>query len=174
MINYTILEFESLTSTNDFLKENHTYFPNFTWIRADVQTKGRGQYDRFWHSNQGENLLFSVLLKHVHVSHSDAMKRWMIDTLIDLMQSYGVSPHFKEPNDLYINDQKICGILIETMSMDHMLDVVIIGVGLNVNQTDFNGLPATSLSCLLKKNFDLHEMFVKMVDYMASTYSKYL
>lgn len=174
MIAYTLLEFEELTSTNDFLKENHTYFPHFTWIRADVQTQGRGQYDRTWQSNKGENLLFSVLLKQVNASQSDAMKRWIMDTLIDVLQSLGISPHFKEPNDLYVNDQKICGILIESMSMEHMLDVVIIGVGLNVKQMDFHGINATSIQHALGKHLNLHDLFKTIVEAMANAYPRYL
>ncbi len=174
MVAYTLLEFEELTSTNDFLKENHTYFPHFTFIRADVQTQGRGQYDRTWQSNKGENLLFSVLLKQVNASQSDALKRWIMDTLIDVLQSIGISPHFKEPNDLYVDDKNICGILIESMSMEHIFDVVIIGVGLNVNQMDFHGMNATSIQKQLHKSLGLHELFKQIVEAMASAYPRYL
>jgi biotin-[acetyl-CoA-carboxylase] ligase BirA-like protein len=174
MIPYTLLEFEELTSTNDFLKENQTYFPHFTWIRTDVQTQGRGQYDRTWQSNKGENLLFSVLLKQVHANDFDAMKRWIMDTMIDVLQSYGVSPHFKEPNDLYVNDQKICGILIESISMEHVFDVVVIGIGLNVNQMSFHGLNATSIKQQTGQRAHLHDLFILIVEAMAKAYPRYL
>jgi len=174
MISYTLLEFDELQSTSDFLKENHSYFPHMTIIRSDYQTKGRGQFDRIWSSNKGENLLFSILLKNVKINQSGQLKRWIMEGLITFFQSYGISPEFKEPNDLYVQENKIAGILIESLSLEDTFDVVVIGIGLNINQTVFDGLKACSLKTLTKRTYDLHHLFKDVIETLLKTYQHYL
>ncbi len=88
MISYTLLEFEELDSTSNFLKENQTYFPNMTIIKTNHQTQGRGQFDRQWESKAGENLLFSILLKDIDVSKTYDIKRWITSVLLLYFQKH--------------------------------------------------------------------------------------
>lgn len=174
MASYTLLEFDQLDSTSDFLKENHAYFPHMTLIRAGYQLKGRGQFDRSWQSNPNENILFSILLKHVHTDQSFAIKRWIMLSLIAFFQSMGVQPEFKEPNDLYVGDEKIAGILIESLSLEHVFDVMVIGIGLNINQRDFGDLKATSLSTLTEISYAIPETFRQLLNLLVKSYRDYV
>lgn len=174
MQSYTLLEFDKLDSTNDFLKDNHSYFPHMTIIRADYQQKGRGQFDRIWQSNPKENILFSIMLKNVKTNQSHHIKHWIMLSVIRFFQTYGVTPEFKEPNDLYVGDAKIAGILIESLSTDEIFDVVIIGVGININQTQFNSFKATSLKELTDKRYVISHEFQKLVLLLVSSYDEYL
>ncbi len=174
MASYTLLEFDQLDSTSDFLKENHAYFPHMTFIRAGYQIKGRGQFDRSWQSNPNENLLFSILIKHVHTDQSFAIKRWIMLSLIAFIQIFGVQPEFKEPNDLYVGDLKIAGILIESLSFEHMFDVMVIGIGININQHMFGELKATSLSLLTDQIYSLPDVFRQLLNQLVKTYRDYV
>ncbi len=145
-----------------------------TIIRANYQTKGRGQFERTWSSNKNENLLFSILLKNVKINQSGKLKQWIMEGLITFFQSQGILPEFKEPNDLYVGENKLAGILIESLSLEDTFDVVVIGIGLNINQTVFDGLKACSLATLTKHRYDLHHLFKDVIETLLKTYQHYL
>jgi biotin-[acetyl-CoA-carboxylase] ligase BirA-like protein len=172
MISYTSLEFEELISTSDFLRENQTYFPHMTFVKANHQTEGRGQYDRKWESEANQNLLFSILLKHINVSNMLEIKRWVISNMMNYLRSQKVDCTFKEPNDIYVNDKKICGILIETQATSNIFDYLIIGIGLNVNQVEFTQSNATSLGLILNRRFDTKDVFNKIIHMLLEGYEK--
>lgn len=169
-MNYTVLEFDVLPSTSDFLKEHHPYFPHLTFIRAGYQEKGRGQFDRTWESQANENLLFSLLLKSIDIKYVDKLKKWVLFELIHFFKSHGITPYFKEPNDLYVDDHKLCGILIESLSRDDMFDVVVIGIGINVNQTLFHTPNAISMRQLTHQIYDLPTLFITLVKSLSESY----
>jgi BirA family transcriptional regulator, biotin operon repressor / biotin---[acetyl-CoA-carboxylase] ligase len=173
MISYTLLEFDSLSSTSDFLKENQAYFPHMTFIRANHQTQGRGQFDRMWQSEANQNILCSILLKEINISKASLIKLWVMESVIGFLQRLGINAMFKEPNDIYVGDDKLCGILIETKSTENEFDFVVIGIGLNVNQMIFERANATSLKKILHQEFDLNELFSSFLDYMVQTYERY-
>src|SRR5690554_3726101 len=108
MINYTILSFDEVTSTSDILKEHFSSFSDFTIIKSNHQTKGRGQFDRSWTSNKDENLLFSILLKDLSINHIEYLKNWIVKSLFELFHAHQMTVSFKEPNDIYVDDKKIC------------------------------------------------------------------
>ena len=172
MMNYTVLEFEELDSTNDFLKENHSYFPHMTWTRSHYQTHGRGQFDRVWESKPKENLLFSILIKDLKMNQVPTLKDIVLKSLQDFFSQYHIYPQFKEPNDLYVNDHKICGILIETRNQESEIDYAIIGIGINVNQTRFSYVLATSMKNLKHQDFDLDQVFKSYIKIFIDTYKK--
>ncbi|MFH0767089.1 MAG: biotin--[acetyl-CoA-carboxylase] ligase [Bacillota bacterium] len=172
MISYTLLEFEELNSTSNFLKENQTYFPNMTIIKANHQTGGRGQFDRKWESEPDQNLLFSILLKHVHVTKAFEIKRWIVSGMMNYLQKKNIAVTFKEPNDIYVEDQKLCGILIETQSSSNIFDYVIIGIGLNVNQKIFDQSKATSLSIILNQTCNIKHIFSEILNILIEGYEQ--
>ena len=171
---HTIIEFSNLDSTNDFLKENHSYFPHMTFIKTDYQTKGRGQFDRLWQSDAGKNLLFSILLKSIHVDQLQKIKQWVVDNIRHVLLSFKLSAIFKEPNDLYIEGKKICGILIEGNLTESNYDYLIIGIGINVNQTAFDGFSAISMKYLLSHDISVKVLFNQIVLRLLKTYHAYV
>ena len=173
MMSYTLLEFDSLSSTSDFLKENQSYFPHMTFIRANHQTQGRGQFDRMWQSEANQNILCSILLKEINISKASLIKLWIMESVIGFLQNLGVNAMFKEPNDIYVGDDKLCGILIETKSTENEFDYVVIGIGLNVNQVLFERANATSLKKILNQDFEISELFKVFLNYMVKAYERY-
>ena len=124
-------------------------------IMADVQTAGKGQRDSIWDAKPGENLLFSVVLRHVNMSVNEQFVLNQLTALAikDLLGKFGISSSVKWPNDVFVGEEKIAGILIESSISGSLIKDVIIGIGLNVNQTEFSGMRATSMFHQLKETF---------------------
>lgn len=127
-----ILTYEFLDSTNDFLKRKYKDFRNGTVIFALNQTNGRGRFDRIWESNQ--DLTFSILFKMKDYNHH------LIAPLAVCMavDGLGYTAKIKWPNDIFINDKKVSGILIECVYEDNKKSCEIIGIGLNLTKKDVN------------------------------------
>jgi biotin-[acetyl-CoA-carboxylase] ligase BirA-like protein len=161
-----ILTFDTIDSTNNYLKIHADSLPHFSIVRARFQHAGRGQLMRQWQSNPNENILVSFLLKTFH--HYPNVKA-IESTFITLCQSffkhYGVMVDHKLPNDLMVSGKKISGMLIETKQQADRLQHVILGIGLNINQTSFVNLPtATSLAILTKKTYPIDKLFEHFVE----------
>lgn len=169
-MHYTLLSFDQVTSTSDLLKEHYSSFSHLTFIKTDFQSKGRGQFDRMWVSNPKDNLLFSVLLKDLDIEQLDDIKQWMVKHLMSLLSDYKIHVTFKEPNDLYVGQDKICGILMESRTTGKNLDYIIIGVGLNVNQREFLNLNATSMSIIKDQVFDVDYLMQILIDKLIKNY----
>lgn len=144
-----IIRLESVDSTNNYianlLKERK--LEEGTVILADEQFAGRGQRDAQWVVNPGENLTFSFYLGNVNLSVQCQFYLTCIVSLslVRLLEKYELNPKIKWPNDIYIGQQKIAGVLIENQLSSSVINSSIIGIGLNVNQLKFEGLNATSL-----------------------------
>jgi len=173
MTSYTLLEFDELSSTSDFLKENYAYFPHMTWIRAGYQSQGRGQFDRTWTSDKAHNILCSILLKDIPIDKVNHIKSWIIDSIELFLNTLGIESRFKEPNDLYVLEHKICGVLIESKSKENVLESVVIGIGLNVNQVQFDDFQATSIKRILNNDQDVNQLFQYFMTFMMETYKGY-
>ena len=169
---YHYLHFDEIDSTNTYLKNSYKLLNNFTFVSADYQSSGKGRNDRIWFSNPGDNLMFSLLIKEPSLVKKFASLSIIGAALIaELLESYGLNNvSIKWPNDVLIDDKKVCGILLE----GQILKYLVIGVGLNVNQKEFpNGLrrPATSLSLALNKDFDINEIKEKLFDHIVEELS---
>jgi len=166
----TILRFAEITSTNDFLKENHEDLPDFTVVTCESQTKGRGQFERRWISDPGKNLLVSVLLKQEH--NNEELIKITASSILLTLQAVNVSAYIKPPNDIMVNNHKIAGILIERLFEGNIHLATIIGVGLNINQTDFQGLEATSVLMEVNKMHDVDQIFELWLEMFGTEYEK--
>lgn len=169
---YHYLHFDEIDSTNTYLKNSYKLLNNFTFVSTDYQSNGKGRNDRIWFSNPGDNLMFSLLIKEPSLVKKFAFLSIIGAALIaELLESYGLNNvSIKWPNDVLIDDKKVCGILLE----GQILEYLVIGVGLNVNQKEFpNGLrrPATSLSLALNKDFDINEIKEKLFDHIVEELS---
>ena len=163
MSGFHVVKFKQIDSTNNYLKNSYKLLNNFTFVVAEFQSKGKGRNDRVWSSEEGQNLMFSFLIKD-----QDLLKKFSALSIISavevvkLLEEYqikGVS--IKWPNDVLIGDKKVCGILLE----GQILEYLVVGIGLNVNQKVFpDGLrrPATSLSLEANKDFNIDELEQKL------------
>lgn len=150
---------DEVGSTSDWLKSNATTLPVGTVVFAESQTAGRGRRDNRWIAPRGKDLMFSLLLQP-----AAPLEKWPhITTLAALAICKAIEaelplqPRIKWPNDIYLNDRKISGLLAETVSTPKGL-LLVLGIGLNVNTLDFPPyLPATSLLKQLSSSI-LHEI----------------
>ena len=148
-----IIELDVVDSTNNYIRENMDKLDNYSLVTAKHQTKGRGRITRSWYDDRN-SLTSSILIKNVkgdpkHLSLItsyavfSALKEMNIDTLI------------KWPNDIYLGDKKLCGILIETIITDKI--DAIIGFGINTNTKAFpESLNATSI--FLEKGIEVDNL----------------
>lgn len=158
-------------STNKELRRRLDQSGDLTIIAAEQQSAGRGQGDHTWHSAPGQNLTFSILLRHRCLKGSDALAVTSIMALgiRDYLQNKGIEPWIKWPNDIWVGDKKICGILVENTIHDGLIDFSIVGVGLDINQTDWpSELPnPVSLKGLTGMDYDTHIELQLLSEFLA-------
>jgi BirA family transcriptional regulator, biotin operon repressor / biotin---[acetyl-CoA-carboxylase] ligase len=136
MIGKKIKKFDSLDSTNDYLKSNIDNFLDGDVILAYSQTSGRGRFNNTWNSPKG-SLYFSYVIKG-KIKRTELFQYLMLSSLavVSTLSKYGLSAKIKYPNDILVNKRKIAGILIESIGYED-IDSIIIGVGINLNQERF-------------------------------------
>ncbi|UMY64875.1 MULTISPECIES: biotin--[acetyl-CoA-carboxylase] ligase [unclassified Flavobacterium] len=147
-----LIKLDATPSTNDYLRElsGRESLPDYTVVTADYQSAGRGQMGAKWESGKGQNLMFSVLVRNA-VMEAEALFR--LNAAIALavalvLERLGVpDTAIKWPNDILSGNRKLAGILIENTFGSQGITSVI-GIGVNVNQTQFDGLPYASSMCL--------------------------
>lgn len=155
-MDYLDLHFSEIDSTNNYLKNSYKLLNDFTFVSADYQNQGKGREDRIWLSEKGANLLFSFLIKNkTLMDNAPILSIVTACEIAKMLEDNGVkNVSIKWPNDVLVNDKKICGVLLQGQIPDYL----IIGVGLNINQKKFdNNLrrPATSMANELKKDINI-------------------
>lgn len=167
------LYFDCISSTNDIVRD---YDRPWTVAIAEEQSLGRGQRGNSWESQKGANLTFSLLIKpsFLHIEKQFYISMITSLAVTDALASIGLSAKIKWPNDIYIEDRKICGILIENdISGRGSISRSIIGVGLNVNQTEFLSDAPNPTSCALETGREhqrkglLNSFYNSMVEYFS-------
>lgn len=145
-------------------------------VYTDHQEKGRGQRGNVWVDEPGKNILMSVLLKPGFLSPTNQYFLNLIAGLsvIDMIRVFAPEKKcfLKWPNDIYIEEKKLGGILIESNLKGNKLEYSVLGIGLNVNQSGFNLLHATSLSLEAGIQFDRLELMESFIHYMEKWYLK--
>ena len=153
------IHFETIDSTNTYLKENYEDLDNFTFVSADFQSAGRGRNNRNWKSEKGENLLFSLLIKDKALI--DKFSSLSVISAFSIIKALNLEHlSIKWPNDIYYKDSKLCGILLEAVTRNE-IECLIVGIGLNVNQRDFVGeykRTPTSLYQITKQINDIEQL----------------
>ncbi|MDW5287723.1 biotin--[acetyl-CoA-carboxylase] ligase [Formosa sp. PL04] len=159
-----IIKLDAIDSTNTYLKQLSTceLLQDFTVVVAKQQTMGRGQMGTVWESEASKNLMFSVFKD---VSYVPVEKQFYISmaTAIAIYKALKKlmvpKVQIKWPNDILSDKKKICGVLIENIVKQGGLRDSILGIGVNVNQTDFSGLPrASSIVNRVGRLYDLDEV----------------
>ena len=169
---YSLIQWHKvLDSTNNEAKRAFGALDNMSVIAAVLQTAGRGRGSHSWVSAEGENLTFSLVMKFREgmLPASEAVRITHLATVsvCDLLLEEGVEPRIKWPNDIWVGEEKICGILIENVLDGQYIEASIIGIGLNINEEGWpDYLPnPVSLKDLTGKEYDIHaelEAFYKI------------
>src|SRR6056297_1551959 len=136
-----IVHIESCGSTNAEVFRYHAKMQNKTpfVLYCDTQSKGRGMGKNTWDSQSKKNLTCSIVqypaflspYRHFYFSMTVAL------SIHDTLKNMGLNSRIKWPNDLLVNNQKICGILIESEMQNDNIRMMVAGIGININQTDF-------------------------------------
>ena len=141
IIGSKLIFIENLTSTNTYslsLLRNETPSEG-TIVYTNYQTGGRGQTGNVWESEDGKNLLFSIILYPFSIKPPD---QFIISKVIslgicDFLKEFTSKVTIKWPNDIYVGNDKIAGILIENLLMNGKIESCVAGIGININQEIF-------------------------------------
>ena len=169
-----LIKLDAIDSTNDFLKQlsGEQALENFTVVTAENQTNGKGQMGAKWDSETGKNLIFSVLVKNVLNKITeifDLNVAVALSVLTTLEKNNIPNLSIKWPNDILSDNKKVAGILIENTIKNKGEITSIIGVGLNVNQLNFDNLPkASSLAVIMKKELDKEVILKQLIASLKS------
>ncbi len=134
------IKLKSIDSTNAYVKREYKHLGHYSVVYALKQNKGKGRNTHIWDSEPNKNLLCSILLKDkILISNGPMLSIYTAVAVIKTLEKLKLKNiSIKWPNDIYIKDKKICGILLESKSINNRIEAVIIGIGLNLNQTKFN------------------------------------
>lgn len=140
-INPSYIKLSSTNSTNSYLAKIASDSKHGTVVSTIEQTAGRGQRGNSWEAEPGKNLTFSILLRPETI---DARQQFAISEIVSIAITTTLQKHIpakrvviKWPNDIYVEDMKICGILIENSLMGNKISYSIAGIGININQKRF-------------------------------------
>ena len=178
-VGQNLIKLQEVDSTNNFLKmmvSNSEPLPEGTVIMAERQFAGRGQLNNVWHSEPGMNLTFSLYLKPSFLAIADQFLLNMVISIAlydSLIKWTGPGLKIKWPNDIYFNDKKMVGILIENSIAGNKYKSAIIGIGVNVNQRKFGDQlisRVTSIFQILQQDVNLMELLAQICDNIESRY----
>ncbi|MFA9191288.1 biotin--[acetyl-CoA-carboxylase] ligase [Flavobacterium sp. FZUC8N2.13] len=165
-----LIKLDAIDSTNDFLKglSNTQELENYTVVTAENQTKGKGQMGAVWDSEKSKNLIMSVFVKDLLVGVDEIYQLNVATALavIQVLKTFDIQNlSIKWPNDIMSANFKLAGILIENNFKSDRTITTIIGIGLNVNQTNFDNLPkASSMAVVANSNFDKDQLVFLIVE----------
>ncbi|MGM9786587.1 MAG: biotin--[acetyl-CoA-carboxylase] ligase [Candidatus Cryptobacteroides sp.] len=180
---HSILWLDNVDSTNTEARRRISDIDNLSVLSARFQTAGRGQRGNSWTSSPGENLTFSIVLKFggQHSHQMQAYDQFAISqmaalSVLDFLASYDIEARIKWPNDIYIGDRKVCGMLIENSLNGEWMSWSIIGIGINVNQTDFPDslVNPTSMALQTGRKFDVVNLLPEFMDIFEGYRHRYL
>lgn len=160
--------FQELDSTNTYAKEmSRVDTLHGTLILADSQTNGRGQNSRAWEANPQENLTFSLVFEPSNQHRLTILTLSCALAIADVCGDQ-VNSRFnlKWPNDVLFNGKKLSGLLTEAIFNGNVVERVIVGIGINVNQSSFGDSlidSATSLHQITKKQYSRERLLARIL-----------
>lgn len=168
---------ESIDSTNSETLRQVGHIDNLSVLAAYCQTAGRGQRGNSWKSAPGDNLTFSLFVRFgsdgvpvLPASRQFVLNEVITLALTDFLLEEGIRADIKWPNDIYVRNKKLSGILIESALEGENMAWSVIGVGLNLNQTDFPAelLNPVSLCRLSGKKYALEDTLERIMELVPS------
>jgi len=171
------IKFDTIESTNDFLKSyaKTKKLPDFFYVYTDKQSKGRGQQSNTWQSDCCKNILISIFLQpKLSVSQQQQLNQIVALSIIKVLEKFNILKlNIKLPNDIMSDGKKIAGILIENVIRHQTWKQSIIGIGLNVNQTEFVNLPqATSMKLISGKDYNQEDIIALLIQELKENYQQ--
>lgn len=162
-----------IPSTNTYLMQRcaHEDLPAGYTVCTFRQTAGRGQRGNGWESEPEKNISFTTILPSQGLSPEGLWRQSMLAALAvaKALQSYDLPATIKWPNDIYVGDEKICGILIENVLQGNQVKCSLAGIGVNINQRVFvsNAPNPTSMALLTGKEYDKQEVLERILQQLG-------
>jgi len=154
----TIIRIDTVDSTNTYLKSHYRELPHFSVVSAKHQTFGRGRLSRIW-QDDGTMALFSILLKSdLDLKRMDLMSLIACVSVHRVLIQYLPSLQIKWPNDLVVNDLKLCGILTESIIENQTIACLVIGIGINVQTEQFPDDLKTTATSLYRETHNKRDI----------------
>ena len=180
IIGREVIVLEKTESTNDVIREMAAGdWPEGLCVFAEHQTAGRGQRGNRWESAAGKGLWFSILLRpRIDVRDSTRLTIWVADTIArTLEEQFNLPASVQLPNDIYVRDRKIAGVLVEMQAQPGAPHVAVVGIGLNVNHapSDFPDEVrehATSIAMVRRSRLDRHLLALSLLKNLDRTYAE--
>jgi BirA family biotin operon repressor/biotin-[acetyl-CoA-carboxylase] ligase len=175
-----ILFLPEVDSTNEYLNNliRREKCEEGAIVVAAYQTNGKGQIGNAWESETGKNLTFSLLLypTELEISEQFSISKAVSLGIVDVLQKYTSDISIKWPNDIYWNDKKLGGILIENALTGKTITHCVVGIGLNVNQELFtsNAPNPISLKQITQKEYNLKELLQDLRSAIFARYTQFL
>ncbi len=148
--------FDEITSTNDYAKQlANNNLEEGTIVVANCQTEGRGRLDRHWVSDKNEGIFLSLILRpNIELFNLIQITLLAGICVCNTIKFFtGIDTKIKWPNDIIINNKKVCGILTEVSAQIENVSYSILGIGINVNNKNFEGyLKDKATSIFLETN----------------------
>ena len=138
---------------------------------AEMQTSGIGTKGRRWHTGENKNIAMTIISHpKCKISELEGITIKIAENIQQIIEEmYGYELRIKIPNDLMLNGKKICGILTEVHTQGEKIEYLLISIGFNVNETEFDELSdiATSLKKEYQKEFDREKIIINIINKIA-------
>lgn len=155
-IGKNVLHFETIDSTNDYAKKIGNELRDGSVIISEEQTKGKGRLGRVWESKAGEGIWMSIILKPNIIPNKAPFITLIAGaSIVKALNILGVDAKIKWPNDITINNKKLSGILTELSAEIERVNYIVVGIGMNVKDTDFEEELKDKATSLYKENYNL-------------------
>lgn len=155
-IGKNVLHFETIDSTNDYAKKIGNELRDGSVIISEEQTKGKGRLGRVWESKAGEGIWMSIILKPNIIPNKAPFITLIAGaSIVKALNILGVDAKIKWPNDITINNKKLSGILTELYAEIERVNYIVVGIGMNVKDTDFEEELKDKATSLYKENYNV-------------------
>lgn len=175
MLGTKIIDFQTLSSTNAYLKENYHTLPHGAVVTTARQIAGKGRFNREWYSNR--DLVLSILIKeNLKLSEIPQLGLVCAAAVFETLKIYDSDLSIKWPNDVLTKGRKIAGILLESIIDNNRLNCLIIGIGVNVNTVDYPAElshKSTSLKLLTGDTYNIEKLRAELLGHINQFYNEF-
>ena len=176
-IGKNIIHLETVDSTNNYLKKIGNEIEEGTIVISEEQTQGKGRWGRQWASKAKEGIWMSILLKpDIEPIKAPFITLIAGAAIVKALNNLKVPAKIKWPNDIIINNKKISGILTELSAEIERVNYVVVGIGMNVKNTKFDGELEDKATSIYKENYNLSrlEIITEVVYEFEKLYKDYI
>ncbi len=146
---------------------------NKTVVIADIQTNGKGTHGRKWHTDEVNNIAFSFFRQiNCEIDKLDGLTTEMAQIILDIFKEiYQIELQIKLPNDIFYNGKKVGGILSETKVSGNIVKYIVVGIGINTCQTEFDA-EIKDIATSIKNEFGIDVDRMKIIEEFCNRFEK--